>query len=142
MYTPEHMKYQCQQHVNNPVQLQVNGYYNYEGIIESVDDHNVYLMVPVDEVGQQMNLSQVMETMNQPANHQHYHDDAFYQQPTETAERAGDERYAYPYPGYGYQPYPFNPAPFSPYGYGYYPRPYRWNRLVLPLAALTALAVL
>lgn len=43
-----------------------------------------------------------------------------------------DERqFGYGYPGYGYGGYP---------GYGYRPR--RFNRLVLPLAALTALSVL
>lgn len=100
------MKMQCQQLINQPVHLQVHGEQGYNGIIEQVDDEHVYLLVPVNEHGQYMDLGQMMNNQeNQPMMRQFY-----------------------PY----YQPYPY---------YGY-PRPYGWNRLVLPLAALTALAVL
>ncbi|MCK0473961.1 hypothetical protein [Halalkalibacter sp. APA_J-10(15)] len=120
MATPQWMKTQCEQHVNQPVQLQMNGQQEYQGVIEHVDDHYVYLLVPTDEQGQYMDVKETWMEWNhqQWGNAQDGYD-----------QRNIDHRY-YPY-------YPYNP-----YYYPYYrPRPV-WNRLVLPLALLTAFAVL
>ena len=138
------MKTQCQEHVNKPVQVQVHGQHNYSGVIEYVDDEHVYLMVPIDETGQYMDLAQLMQGMN--AQQMYDYEQAYYhlQQQPQARQIEGDQRYplyppVYPYyPGY-YQPYPFYPYP---YPYAPFPRPRGWNRLILPLAALTALAVL
>lgn len=103
----EQMKMHCHQYVNQPVHLQVNMQHGYSGIIEHVDDEHVYLMVPVNENGEYMDLAQLMQ-----------------------AEHPNTMMRQFPY-------YPF---PYYPY-YGF-PRPFGWNRLILPLAALTALSVL
>lgn len=117
----EQMKLNCEQHVNKPVYLQLQGNEGYSGVIEHVDDEHVYLLVPVDENGQYIHLSELMGQMEHTSHHM---------------------MRQYPY---YYQPYPnyYGGGYGHGYGYGYgYPRPYNWNRLVLPLAALTALSVL
>ncbi|WP_186576646.1 hypothetical protein [Aquibacillus kalidii] len=53
-----------------------------------------------------------------------------------TNKNYSDERFGYPGFGYGFGPYPYGPYP-GPYPYG---SPFR--RLVVPLAALTALSLL
>lgn len=119
MVSPQWMKTQCEQHVNQPVQLQMNGHENYQGVIEHVDDQYVYLLVPTDENGQYMDVKEAMMEWNnqQWGNTPHGYD-----------QRNGDQRF-----------YPYYP---SPYYYPYYrPRPI-WRRFVLPLALLTAFAVL
>ncbi len=126
------MKMQCQQYMNQPVHLQVNGQSGYSGIIEHVDDENVYVMVPTDEHGQYEDIGQVMMEMNSYG----YMNEQQTQKPSQDMMRDGiDQRYPYfPYYPY-YQPYPYYP-------YYPYPRPRRWSRLILPLAALTAIALL
>lgn len=105
----QQLKSMCESYLNQPVHVQVNGQEEYTGIVEQVDDHHVYLLVPVDEFG---NIMPITEVMNPPS-----YDTRQYFNPY----------YYYPY----YYPYPY-----------LYPRPFRWNRLVLPLAALTALAAI
>lgn len=132
------MKHQCQQYLNKPVKLKVNGQYDYQGIIEHVDDQNVYIIMPIDDTGQQFGLNP-NSTLDQQLHSSH--SDAYYQFPQPTLARGNDERFAYP----GYYPYPtFQPYPFyPPYPYGYFPpRPRGWGRFILPLAALTAIAAL
>ncbi|NEU31498.1 hypothetical protein GN156_12060 [bacterium LRH843] len=111
-------KQQCEQYLNQPVQVQVNGQSGYSGILEYVDDENVYLMVPVDENGQYIELEQMMNQSEQ-----------------QMMRQGTGERYPYyPYNPYYYQPYPYYPYPYA--------RPFGWNRLILPLVALTALAAI
>ncbi|TSB45800.1 hypothetical protein [Alkalicoccobacillus porphyridii] len=112
----QQMKEMCEQYTNQAVTMQANGM-NYEGVIESVDDNHVYLMVPVDEQGQLMSMYEVMAGMNQG---------------NEQMMSQGQSRYGYPY------------QPYYPGYYPYYPRPrpYGWRRFFFPLVALTALAVL
>ncbi len=107
----QQIKAQCEQYLNQPVQVQVHGQSEYSGIIEHVDDNYVYLMVPVDEHGNHLDLSMMAGAMS----------------------RGPDERYPY-----YRQFYPFNPY-YNPY---FYPQPFGWNRLILPLVALTALATI
>ncbi len=113
----QQMKEMCEQHMNQAVTMQANGM-NYEGVVEMVDDNHVYMMVPVDEQGQFMSMYEVMAGMQQEQQQQQMMN--------------GQERYGYPY------------QPYYPGYYPYYPRPrpYGWRRLVFPLAALTALAIL
>ncbi|MCM2676683.1 hypothetical protein [Alkalicoccobacillus plakortidis] len=112
----QQMKEMCEQHINQAVKMQANGV-DYEGVVETVDEHHVYVMVPVDEQGQFMSMHEVIASMNQPE---------------EQTMTSGQERYGYPY------------QPYYPGYYPYYPRPrpYGWRRLIFPLAALTAFALL
>lgn len=111
----EHIKSLCQSYLNQPVKVEVEGSTEYNGIIEQVDDDYVYLLVPVDDYGNMLNVKDVL-TLEQ------------------TMQRDETENRQF-YPPFYYNPYFYNPY--------FYPRPrYGWNRLVLPLAALTALAVL
>lgn len=126
MNQAQQMKMQCQNYVNQPVQLQVHGQSGYSGIIEHVDDENVYLMVPVDESGQYIDLVELMNGYH-PINKQAGEQSTLPLMGQEINVR--NERY------------PFYP-PYPPYPYYPYPRPRGWGRLILPLAALTALAVL
>lgn len=114
---------QCREYLQQPVRLQTNDGGYYEGVIEHVDNEYVYLITTVSEGS--------------------------------TEFRGGESRqrppygYGFPYgPGYGgyygsgygayYGGYPF----YGPYGYGYFGYPGRISRLVLPLAALTAISLL
>lgn len=142
----QNMKTQCQQHLNKPVQLQVNGQHVYSGIVEYVDDDHIYVMVPIDETGQYMDLAQMMQGANPQSPNEFGHEHAYYHQSQEPLARQSESEQQYPvyppvYPGYpGYfQPYPFYPYP---YPYAPFPRPRGWSRLILPLAALTAVAAL
>ncbi|MDQ0205304.1 hypothetical protein [Alkalicoccobacillus murimartini] len=112
----EQMKSMCEQYINQAIKMHANGV-DYEGVIETVDDDHVYVMVPVDEQGQFMSMYEVMAGMNQEQ---------------EQMMTSGQSRYGYPY------------QPYYPGYYPYYPRPrpYGWRRLIFPLAALTALAIL
>lgn len=110
----------CKNHLYRYVLVQTADQQSYDGIVENVDETNLYLAVPEGEALER--------------------------------DLSNDERllggggfgpgpgygggYGYPgigIPGYGY----------PGYGYPYYPRPRRrFRRLVLPLAALTALTLL
>ncbi len=142
------MKCQCQQYLNQPVTLQVNGQPSYSGVVEHVDDENVYIMVPVDETGQYMDLEQLMNGWQSQSMYDYGQgaDHAYAHQEQQPMTRHGEyDRYYAPgyYPYYPtYPPYAYYPYPYYPYPYGPYPRPIWWNRLILPLAALTAIAAL
>ncbi|WEG17624.1 hypothetical protein PQ478_03795 [Alkalihalophilus pseudofirmus] len=112
----QEMQSLCQQYMNQAVHTQMNGQPAYNGVIENVDNEYLYLLVPVDEFGQYMDLADLMG------------DD----QQNQMVRSYQDQRYPY----YAYNPY------YQPYFYPYYPRPRGWNRLILPLAALTAIALL
>ncbi|MBE0342790.1 hypothetical protein E4V51_19160 [Paenibacillus sp. 28ISP30-2] len=106
----------CQQHMHRYVCVWVKDGTMYDGIVEHVDDEKIYLAVPMGEA----------ENVNLPY----------------PPNNCGCGSRAYG--GFAsYPPYPY-PAPVPGYGYGYgFPyRRRRFNRLILPLAALTAISLL
>lgn len=117
----------CKDHMHSYVLAEMVDGTKVDGIVTGLDDEYVYLAVPLEQ-----------QHCNVPHNQQSYG------YPTEEIPEHGypDHLYGYSryggYPGYGYYGYPG-------YGYGYpgygYP-PRRFRRLILPLAALTALSVL
>ncbi len=104
----------CKSHMHRYVLVQTTDQQTFDGIVENVDHQNLYLAVPT---GGEMEREE------------------------ESDERLlGGVGYGagFGYPGYGFPGYGF-----PGYGYPYYPRPRRrFRRLVLPLAALTALTLL
>ncbi|GAE25877.1 hypothetical protein JCM9140_1898 [Halalkalibacter wakoensis JCM 9140] len=141
------MKVNCQQYLHQPVQVQLGQQQSYSGVIEHVDDHNVYLMVPIDEMGQYMDLATLMQGANaQSMYHYGQGDQAFDYIPQDPMARQQAEQERY-FAGGGYfppyPPFPVRPPfPYYPYPYGPFPRPLGWGRIILPLAALTAIAAL
>ncbi|WP_413374608.1 hypothetical protein [Alkalihalobacillus sp. 1P02AB] len=115
----EQIKTSCQQYMNQPVSVQYQGQV-INGVIENVDDEQLYLLVAVDDNGQYVDLAQLMQEQHQSGSHQ--------------AQQFQRNPYYNPYPAY-------YPSYYYP-SYYPYPRPINWNRLVLPLAALTAIALL
>jgi hypothetical protein len=114
-----HMYDVCRSHMHRYVLVQTTDQQSFDGIVENVDETNLYLAVPIGDG---------MER-----------------------EEGNDERLiggvgygaGYGYPGYGFPGYGFPGYGYPGYGYPYYPRPRRrFRRLVLPLAALTALTLL
>ncbi len=167
MYNEQLVK-QCQQHMNKYVVMQTTDGQHIDGIVESVDQHNVYLIVPV-EGAVAAAANQPMHGMNAPvaaAVNQPIHAQAAApNMPMREEERAfvgGLTGYGGLYPGYGVGAPGFGApgigapgfgapgfgAPGFGYGYGYgfpgygygfgYPRR-RLARVALPLAALLAL---
>ncbi|WP_100371911.1 hypothetical protein [Bacillus sp. FJAT-45037] len=116
----QEMQMLCEQYMNQAVHTQLNGQPGYNGVVEYVDNEHLYLMVPVDDNGQYMDMAYMMNEMNG-------------MQPFEQMQPSMDRQY------YPYYPYYQQPFYYPYYGYG---RPRRWNRLILPLAALTAIALL
>ncbi|MFC4559302.1 hypothetical protein ACFO3D_13970 [Virgibacillus kekensis] len=112
-----HMYDLCKKHMHAYVLAELEDGMQVDGIITDVDDDNVYLAVPI-ELG--MGGPGNPGHMNNPCHHGNPHDHRVF--------GFGYPGYGYGYPGYGY-------------GYGYRPRR-RFNRLVLPLAALTAISLL
>ncbi|MGJ9382962.1 hypothetical protein [Salipaludibacillus sp. CF4.18] len=121
MSTHKDMRQHCEEHMHRYVQVTTNDNRSFDGIVECVDEENLYLAVPNgggeiaggphDSAGQGFGYG--------------YFDQA-------------DERQFFPgYGGYGYPYYTPYPQPYYPYY-----RPRRFQRLILPLAALTALSVL
>lgn len=115
MHNTSNMQQLCQQHLNRRVRAVLCDGKMYEGLVEHVDDQHVYLIIEIN-----INV-------------------------TRSEDEEEESRY---FGGYGYPPY-------GPFGYGYpgygypgygypwyaYPR-YGYGRLILPLAALTALSLL
>jgi hypothetical protein len=102
----------CQKHMHRYVCVWVKDGTMYDGIVEHVDNEKLYLAVPVGE----------MENVNLPY----------------PSNKCGCGSHAYG----GYASYPPAPVPGRAFGYGF---PYgrrRFNRLILPLAALTAISLL
>jgi small nuclear ribonucleoprotein (snRNP)-like protein len=103
------MYHVCAQHMNKRVKAELADGKVYEGIIENVDDQNVYLIIEIN----------INFTRN------------------EEVEEEEDRAW-----GYGYPPYYYGYG-YPHYGYPYYGYPgYGYGRLILPLAALTALSLL
>ncbi|WP_078552608.1 hypothetical protein [Bacillus alkalicellulosilyticus] len=116
MQNQHDMKSLCQSYMNQSVVIQMTDQKVYQGIIEHVDDENVYLVVQTDG-GDMMHHG---------------------------GEYRNDERFYGPgfapgygaFPGYGYPGWGY-PRP----GYWYGPRP-GFGRLALPLAGLAAISLL
>lgn len=135
MYTqPQHMINLCKNHMYRYVLLQTNDGRSYDGIIEHVDDKNVYLAVPIAATD--------MGFRN---------DEELNEQDNDEVDRNRDEKdqrqflggYGSPggYPVYGFPGYGYPVYGYPVYGVGI-PRRRRFQRQILPLAALTALALL
>lgn len=105
----------CKNHLYRYVLVQTTDQQSFDGIVENVDETNLYLAVPEGEVeGVASNEERLL----------------------------GGLGYG---PGFGYGPGLGYGAGYGypGYGYPYYPRPRRrFRRLILPLAALTALTLL
>ncbi|WP_226002824.1 hypothetical protein [Paenibacillus sp. BJ-4] len=115
----------CQKHMHRYVCVWVKDGTMYDGIVEHVDDEKLYLAVP----GGEMENANVNANMNVNANLPY---------PPNNCGCGGSRAYG------GYAFYPPYLGPIPPYGYGY-GFPYgrrRFNRLILPLAALTAISLL
>lgn len=110
-----HMYDQCKKHMHAYVLAETNDGSKVDGIITGLDDEYVYLAVPIGGEG--------------------FHHEAHQMYDHSYRQFGYHGGYGYGYgPGYGYPPYHHG-------GAGGYPRR-RFNRLVLPLAALTALSIL
>ncbi|MCE7793710.1 hypothetical protein K8O68_14890 [Salipaludibacillus sp. CUR1] len=124
----QEMKKLCENHKHRYVLVTTKDGRQFDAIIESVDKENVSFAVPM---GGEMH----------------------------TGVPQGDQGFGYGYEGDfagdyeggqtrqffpGYQTYGYPYQPFPPYGYypPFYYRPRRFQRLILPLAALTALSIL
>lgn len=123
MNQKHHMHSLCQQYLNQHVQIQTQDHQMYQGIVESVDNDNVYLLIP-DNTQMEMDYSQMGQMPAQQG-----------------MTRQWGYGPGYGYPGYGYPGYGYPGYGYPGYGYPYYPRP-RYRRLALPLAALGTIALL
>lgn len=105
----------CKKHMHSYVLVETEDGLKYDGIITGLDDEFVYLAVPND---QNFDMTYGMR---------------------------GSER-QFGFPGYGYYGYPGygfgSPYGYPGYSYGYGIPRNRFRRVVLPLAALTALSLL
>lgn len=124
---PVNMKKTCMDHIHRYVLLKTIDGKSFDGIVEHVDDTNVYIAVPSGMPVREGGSHEEEMSRNQDS---------------------ADERVFYPgignIPGYGGFPYGY---PGYGYWYGYgYPgygyAPGRFQRLVLPLTALAALSLL
>jgi hypothetical protein len=127
----QEMKKLCENHKHRYVLVTTKDGRQFDAIIESVDNENVSFAVPM---GGEMHTGAP------------HGDQGFgYGYEGDFAEdyEGGQTRQFFP----GYQTYGFPYTPYPPFPpYSYYPpfyyRPRRFQRLILPLAALTALSVL
>lgn len=112
-YDYQHIYELCKNHMHSYVLVEMNDGAKLDGIITGLDDEYVYVAVPIEP-------KDVSPANDCSANSYHRQ---------------------FGYGGYGgYGSY----GGYGPgYGYGYHARPpRRFNRLILPLAALTALSIL
>ncbi|MFB5762728.1 hypothetical protein [Paenibacillus medicaginis] len=158
----------CMKHKHRYVCVWVKDGSMYDGIVENVDDENIYMAVPIGGANNNMpNTANAPYQSNMPyqanapyQSNMPYQANAPYQsnmpyqadmpanvqpeanQPYDDCGCGGMRTRAFGYPFAGY------PGAFPGYGYGYgYPAyPFygrrRFNRLILPLAALTAIGLL
>ncbi|PYZ94100.1 hypothetical protein CR194_00730 [Salipaludibacillus keqinensis] len=119
----QEMKKHCEEHMHRYVLVTTKDQQQFDAILESVDDENVSFAVPL---GGHMMQETMMPTSTNGGFGYGYNNEF-------------EQRQFNPY--YGYQPYSYYP-PYPLYPpYPYY-RPRRFQRLVLPLAALVALSTL
>lgn len=102
------MHHLCKQHLNRCVRAELADGQAFEGIVEHVDEENVYLIIEIN-----INVNR-----------------------TDEADEEDYRGFGY---GYGYPPYGYG---YPIYGYGYPGYSFGYGRLILPLAALTALTLL
>lgn len=104
----------CKNHMHRYVMVQTADQQSFDGIVENVDETNLYLAVPTGEAMQrdEGNEERLLGGVG-------------------LGYGAGFGYPGYGFPGYGY----------PGYGYPYRPRR-RFQRLVLPVAAITALSLL
>lgn len=139
----------CKKHMYRYVRATMADGSAHDGFVEHVDDEQVYLAIPIGH--ENMPYHHAQETM--PYHHaqetmpyHHGENKPFHPGQVSPYHHGGcwdpcyrypeqDARAFFPFPGYGYG-YGF--------GYPYYGFPYRrrFNRLILPLAGLTALSLL
>jgi hypothetical protein len=138
----------CKKHMHRYVMAQMNDGAEYDGIVESVDDENVYLAVPVGEVNAPAPMYQ-MPAYGAPAAQgcSPCGDSPGYDYRTIGAYGGyGAGGFGYGYPGYGtgIPGYGYGVPGYGTPGYGYpgYGRRRRFSRLALPFAALAALSLL
>lgn len=105
----------CKRHMHSYVLVETTDGFQTDGIITGLDEENVYLAVPVEEVQQNIPVSGQQVTPNQFGGGYPYN----------------------PYPGYGR-----DPRYGRGYGRGYPYPPRRFRRLVIPLAVLATLSLL
>ncbi|MGF7046091.1 hypothetical protein J2T13_000553 [Paenibacillus sp. DS2015] len=136
----------CHDHIHRYVRVWLIDGRNYDGFVESVDDEQLYLAVPVcHEVPQsgQMGAENAGHQVGWNDHHGNYGgypgiqtralSQGYY---ASAVSDPSDPSRSYPvFPGYGYPGYGYG-------GYGYPPYGRRFNRLILPLAALAALSLL
>lgn len=108
----KHMYDLCKQHMHSYVLAETHDGSKLDGIITGLDDEYVYMAIPLEHHESQGAMM--------PNNYNH------------------ERQFGYGYPGYGYSGYGYPGYGYE--GYGYPKR--RFRRLVLPLAALTALSIL
>lgn len=113
----QHIQELCKKHMHAYVLAETVDGKQLDGIITGLDDEYVYIAVPID----------------QNSREEHQSDSRSFQDEQQFRYGYGHSGYGYGYPGYG------NQGGYGGYGYG---RPRRFNRLALPLAALTALSIL
>ncbi|UTR14207.1 hypothetical protein MM221_16785 [Salipaludibacillus sp. LMS25] len=135
----QEIKKHCEHHLHRYVLVTTTDGRQYDGIVESVNDDHISLAVPISGESMMPEGPSFHEGMAQGFG---YGAGAGYE----------DNMHRQFAPGYGPGPYPPYGPPFGPPGYGPYPpygpgpfppyRPRRFQRLILPLAALTALATI
>jgi len=114
----------CKNHMHRYVMVQTADQQSFDGIVENVDETNLYLAVPTAEAMQRDEGSEERLIGGVGLGY-----------------GAGFGYPGYGFPGYGFPGYGFPGYGYPGYGYPFRPRR-RFQRLVLPLAAITALSLL
>lgn len=146
----------CKKHINRYVLIQMSDGNMFDGIIESVDEQNIYLAVPVGDMVMQHGAP-LMHGHGPGHGHGHGHGPHCGCGGVATAgaghhhiqpyQHSSHGRSPSPNLGYGYGPgygpgFGYGPGYGYGYGPGYYGPRRRFNRVILPLAAFTALSLL
>lgn len=126
----------CKKHLHRYVLITMRDGMTYDGIIESVESEHVVLAVPATE---QMHAAPCGCGGTHHHHHGHYGQQGQQAQPSYQGQH-GAYRPAQPFFGPGF----YGPGFFGPgfYGPGFFGPRRRFNRVVLPLAALTAISLL
>jgi hypothetical protein len=124
MHQTQNMHDVCKNHMYRYVMVQTADQQVFDGIVENVDETNLYLAVPTGETMQR-----------EDGNEERLYGGVG------LGYGAGLGFPGYGYPGYGFPGYGFPGYGFPGYGYPFRPRR-RFQRLILPLAAITALSLL
>ena len=143
----------CHQHINKYVVLQTTDGQQIDGIIESLDQNNVYVIVPMESGMNQAPVAAMPNMMAQEAavganslnmpHPQMREEDRAFIGGLWGAPGYGVPGYGVPgygVPGYGYPGYGYPGYGYPGYGYGIPRR--RLGRIALPLAALLALTAI